>query len=71
MQIKTNICKYYLTLGVMTPISTVIPINDYIADKKYVGVPLEAPLQRKLERLRKKENRSRADMLRQLIRRAK
>jgi len=41
------------------------------SDKKFVGVPLEAPLQRKLERLRKRENRSRADMLRQLIRRAK
>jgi len=48
-----------------------IQLMTTIADKKYVGVPLEAPLQRKLERLRKKENRSRADMLRQLIRRAK
>jgi hypothetical protein len=71
MQIKTNICKYYLTLGGNTPILQAIQLMTTIADKKYVGVPLEAPLQRKLERLRKKENRSRADMLRQLIRRAK
>jgi len=71
MQIKTNICKYYLTIGVMTPSLLSSTLMTTAADKKYVGVPLEAPLQRKLERLRKKENRSRADMLRQLIRRAK
>lgn len=58
-------------MGVMTPSLCSLTLMTTIADKKYVGVPLEAPLQRKLERLRKKENRSRADMLRQLIRRAK
>ena len=71
MQIKLNNCKYYLTVGVMTPNVDALPLMTTMQNKKYVGVPLEAPLQRKLERLRKKENRSRADMLRQLIRRAK
>ena len=60
-----------MTLGGNTPILLAFQLMTTIADKKYVGVPLEASLQRKLERLRKKENRSRADMLRQLIRRAK
>jgi hypothetical protein len=71
MQIKTNKCKFYLTMGVMTPNVCALTLMTTASDKKFVGVPLEAPLQRKLERLRKKENRSRADMLRQLIRRAK
>ncbi len=55
----------------MTPNVCALTLMTTVQNKKYVGVPLEAPLQRKLERLRKKENRSRADMLRQLIRRAK
>jgi len=71
MQIKTNKCKFYLTVGVMTPSVCALTLMTTVQNKKYVGVPLEAPLQRKLERLRKRENRSRADMLRQLIRRAK
>jgi hypothetical protein len=71
MQIKTNKNKYYLTVGVTTPNVCGLTLMNKAPEKKYVGVPLEAPLQRKLERLRKKENRSRADMLRQLIRRAK
>ena len=60
-----------MTVGVITPNVCALTLMTTASDKKFVGVPLEAPLQRKLERLRKRENRSRADMLRQLIRRAK
>ena len=71
MQIKTNKNKYYLTLGVMTPNFCGLTVMTTAQERKYIGVPLEGYLHRKLELMRKREGRSRADMLRQLIRRAK